>query len=841
MSRYGRKRFRFPEFINFRIIEDILRVIIDFIYDLVVKIKNSREILFGICAGVLVAFIVILIIDFRNVRALASFHPNVTTKIYDKNDVLISELFSQKRDIVPFEKIPKHLVQAIVSIEDNEFYDHLGINPKGIVRAFFVNISSGRIRQGGSTITQQLSKILLTSGQRNIFRKIKEAFISIMIEFSYSKDEIINLYLNEIFLGHGSYGVEAASKLYFNKHVSDLDLAEASLLATLPSAPNMFSPIRHPKRSMQRHRVVLSKMVELGYIKPEEAEKAYIEFWPNFLYRIADLEPTINAWSSRVDNAPWFTEYIRRDLIKKYGKETVYEKGLLVYTTLDLTKQMAGQKILKNSLAKQTSVSAGLLFKNEDAVVDNYSELVYFFADIFDMPKFRKKGNLENERVNHFVRNSMIEELEGINYFAGTDILSKFIDKYRKSFMQDKDQQPVEGAIISINQSNGYIEAMVGGSDFSSLNQLNRTMQSRRQAGSAIKPLLYSAAMESGKFTPATAVLDSPIVYLDREGGDWLPENYEGEFYGSLRLRKALALSINVISVRIAEKLGLDYVVRFYSKLLKIDPKTDQARIRRDLSIALGSIEVSPFELTRAYAIIANGGKDVIPFSIRYIKNREGKIIENREEEIHAQIEKRTKEGTLQIIKPETAQIMISMLRTVIEGGTGGGASLGRPAAGKTGTTNNWKDGWFVGFTPQVTTGIWVGYDKLGLSLGIGQSGGGVAAPIWGEYMGKAMEQYPVTDFPAYAGLSGLEVCEKSGLLPSSKCKIFREAFIPGTEPKDTCDICTDEQASQGRAAKRGPKENISRKQKDSILRNFKNKKSDPVINDSGNDLLDKR
>ena len=812
--------------------------IIDFISRLFYKIKESRVLLAGILVGVIIAFITILVVDFFNVSALAHFKPNVTTKIYDKNNILISELFRQKREVVPFNKIPKHLTNAFIAMEDNEFYSHFGVNPKGIVRAFFVNIFSGRIKQGGSTITQQLAKILLTSRKRNIYRKIKEAFISLMIEAKYSKDEILSLYFNQIFLGHGAYGVESASKLYFDKHIWELSMAECALMSTLPSAPNRLSPIRYPKTSMQRHRIALAKMVEMGFLTKEEAEKSYLDFWPDYLDFISDRAPTVSTYSSRIDNAPWFTEYIRRKLINKYGSEKVYDKGLLVYTTLDINKQKAGKNVLKNRLQKQTYTSTGLAFKNVDYIIDNYSHTVALLSDLFGIEIFRKKGSRRSEKVNNYFQKKIVEELEGINYLVGYDNVDKFLDKYKNTYYRDKDFQKVEGCIISINQTNGYIEAMVGGSEFSTINQLNRPIQAYRQPGSSIKPLLYAAAIESGEFTPATTVLDSPVVYLDNDGGDWLPENYEGEFYGFVRIRDALIKSINVVSIRIADKLGIDYISKYYSKLLKFDAGTAKKRIPRNFSIALGSLEVSPFELSRAYAIIANGGRDVVPFSIRYIKDREGKILENREVDITKNLKERAENGTLQIIKAGTAQTMISLLSSVISVGTGSAASPGRPAAGKTGTTNNWKDAWFVGFTPQLTTGIWVGYDKMGLSLGPGQSGGSVAAPMWGAYMKEALKNEPVLSFPTYAKLYTIEVCKRTGLLPSMSCtQTINELFIDEKSVEIECALCS-EVGINYELAKKGPRENISRKQKASMIKNFKKDDDDSIIDSIGDDLL---
>ena len=804
----------------------------------VLFVRKYRLVIGGIVVGIGIAFIVILINDFFRVQALARFQPNITTKIYDKNDILISELFRQKREVVPFERIPDDVTNAFIAIEDQEFYEHNGINIKGIVRAFFVNIFSGRIRQGGSTITQQLSKILLTSRKRNIYRKIKEAFIAFMMEFTYSKEQILDLYLNQIYLGHGTYGIESASRLFYDKHVWELNLAESSLLATLPSAPNLLSPIRHPKRSMYRHRIVLSKMVEEGFITVEEAEKAYLEFWPDYLDYISKISPTKNAWSNKVDEAPWFTEYIRRRLVKEFGDEMVYEKGLQVYTTLDIHKQRAAQELLQRHLERQSEISSSLHFKNEDYIIDNYYDMVNMFSLLFDVSPFRKKGTRINEKVNDYFQGELVDELDALSFFAGIEDMNRFIAEYRKKFYLDPDYQEVEGALISINHRNGYIEAMVGGSEFSSINQLNRVMQARRQPGSSIKPLLYTAAIESKEFTAATAILDSPIVYLDNEGGDWLPENYEGEYYGFVRLRKALTRSINVVSIRIADALGISRVIRSYANILDFSDKEADRRIPRNFSIALGSFEVSPYELTRAYATIANGGRYVLPFSIRYVKDREDTVIFNDEERVREILKEKERDGSIQVISPETAQVMISLLQSVVEAGTGRGASPGRPSAGKTGTTNNWRDAWFLGFVPQLTTGIWIGYDKLGLSLGIGQSGGTVAAPIWGEYMREALSNDAVQPFPVYAELEEHEICERSGLLPSYNCRrTVNEIFVPETAPEDECGSCTGTEDIADMAAKE-PRENITRKQKKAIMKNMKDNTENVIIDSIGDDLL---
>lgn len=799
-----------------------------------------KAVILGAISGIIIAFFIILISDFHKVKALGEFQPNITTKIYDKNEFLISELFRQKRELISLSKIPSDLINSFIAIEDREYYDHMGINIKGIVRAFFINIFSGKIRQGGSTITQQLAKILLTSRERSIYRKIKEAFIAIMMEFFYNKQKILELYLNQIFLGHGVYGVESASRFYFDKHVWELDLAESALLASLPSSPNKLSPIRHPKRSMERHKTVLAGMVEMGFISIIEAEEVFLRFWPLYLEHINELSPTQNTWSSRVDKAPWFTEYIRRRLIKKYGERRVYEKGLKVYTTLDIDKQIAGQRILSEALRKQTIVSNSLLFKNEDYIVENYSNKIELFSLLFNLNPFNKKGSIELKKLIEYAQKEITDELEIINYFVGFDEIGKILDIFKSAHYGDKELQKVEGCLISINHRNGYIEAMIGGSEFSSINQLNRVMQSRRQPGSAIKPLLYTAALESGRFTSSTAILDSPLVYLDNEGGDWIPENYEGEYYGLVRLRSALAKSINGVSIRVADQLGIDYVMEFLSKLLKIRSNNINKRIPRNLSIALGSFEISSFELARAYAIIANGGRDVIPFSIRYITDRNGVIIENQEEEVKKILLKKKGEGRFQIITPSTSQIMISMLKSVITSGTAHQATIGMPAGGKTGTTNNWRDAWFIGFSPQITTCLWMGYDTQGLSLGIGQSGGVVAAPVWAKYMKEILRNEPYKYFPFYATLIEKDVCAHSGKLPSPNCRnVIKEVFNKDTLPNDECTICKG--IHQDIALhKKGPRVNIIKAQKKSIFKNINSGKvNNTIIDNIDNNLLD--
>lgn len=785
-----------------------------------------------IAGGIALFFVIMLVMDFSRVRALATFNADTTTKIYDRNGVLVSELFREKREVVPYEKIPQNMVKAFIAMEDNDFYSHFGVNPKGIVRAFFINIASGRVRQGGSTITQQLAKILMTDQKRTLYRKAKEFFIAVMIEAFYSKERIMELYLNQLFLGHGTYGVESASMLYFGKHVWQLNLAECALIATLPSAPNLLSPIKYPEKSMMMHRIALSKMADMGYITIEQAEQAYMDFWPDYIAYINEMPPSMSAWSVRVDNAPWFTEYIRRKLVAEYGEEMVYQKGLSVYTTLDLRMQAAAQKVMSGALAAQNAVSSRLAFRREDAITEDFGAEVELIGLLMDMNPISKKGSLQTKRINDAFQSDALDELEIINLLAGNDIIGDMCADYKYNYFQDREFMKVEGALISLDHSNGYITAMVGGSSFEMMNQLNRSVQSYRQSGSSIKPLLYAEAMESGKFTPATVMLDSPALYLDMEGGDWIPENYEGGYRGMIRLRQALALSINVVSVKIAETIGIERVMNAFGRFFGLSDSEMKRRIPRNFSIALGSAEVTPLEMARAYGVIANGGVDIIPFSIRHIKTRDGAMLRNYEEEIR-------KKDRRRVIKPETSQIMISMLESVINGGTGAGANPGRPAGGKTGTTSGWRDAWFVGFSPEIATALWMGYDSQGFSLGEGQTGGGIAAPAWGRYMREALSGLPVQGFPSYAGLASAEVCALSGLLPSTHCtEKINEVFIPGTVPTEVCKQCEERSADGYKLNIEGPKESLVEKNREEIGREIRTMPGKKPLDGVGDELL---
>ncbi|KUK13563.1 MAG: PBP1A family penicillin-binding protein [Synergistetes bacterium] len=615
-------------------------------------------ILFGIIAGILIFWYRGL----PDVSILEEYEPELTTQIYDSKGRIIANLFKENRIWVPLEKIPKNLIYAVLAAEDSDFYYHHGINIRGIIRAAINNIKSGRIVEGGSTITQQLAKNLFLTPSKTLERKIKEIMLAFKIEQAYSKDKILELYLNEIYLGHGAYGVQAGAKTYFGKNVWELSLPECAFLAAVIKAPSFYSPYKNLNKALARTRYVIKRMEALGYISHEEAEKAMEEPLVFSNYQEA------KGWK-----APYFVTFILKYLLEKYGTQQVYRGGLKIYTTLDLDLQRYAEEAMSKA--------------------------------------------------------------------------------------------PANGALVALDPQTGFIKAMVGGKDFRK-SQFNRATQALRQPGSAFKAILYTAAFDNG-FTESTLVEDSPIEFPN----GWKPSNYDGEFHGWVTIREAFEHSYNVVAVKVAQELGPSKIIEYARKMGIKSP------LPNDLSIALGSATVTPLEMARAYACIANGGFNVKPIAILEVRDRNGNLLEKNLPTLE------------RVLSEETAYLMIDMLRHVVKRGTGVRAMLNRPCGGKTGTTDNFVDAWFIGFTPELLAAVYIGNDDCS-PLGEGMTGGRVAAPIWKEFMEKALKNAPVRDFPIPNDIVFVKVCAQTGKLPSESCpKIIEEAFVKGTEPTETCDI----------------------------------------------------
>ena len=621
--------------------------------------------------------------DLPSIETLKNYKPSAITKIFSEEGEVIGEFFYEKREVVSLDRVPNHLIQAFVSGEDARFFQHKGLDYLAILRALYRNIFSGEIVQGGSTITQQVVKSLLLSPEKKFARKIREAILAYRIEKYLTKEEILFLYLNQIYLGHGAYGISAAAENYFGKTIEELNLAESTLLAGLPQAPSKNSPYQHPQQAKKRQLYILNRMVEEGFISSTEMNK--IAKTP-YIIRAKD-KPSI-------EKAPHFVEYIRRYVEEKYGKDALYKNGLQVFSTIDLQFQKAAQE----------AVELGL-------------------------KEIEKRG------------------------------------KYPSVAMP----LTPEGALICFDLETGYVKVMVGGRDFRK-SQFNRAIQARRQTGSAFKPIIYASALDKG-YTPASIIIDAPILF---EWGNqkWRPKNFEGKFLGPTTLRNALTHSVNVVTVKIAQDVGVDYI-RDYAKKLGIT-----SPLYHELSMALGSSSLSLFELTRAYAVFANQGRSFKPIFIKKILDQDGNLLEENLPSFYFEDSERGEP----VITPQTAFLITYLMQGVVQHGTGWRArSLGRPVAGKTGTTDQFMDAWFIGYTPDFITGVWVGFDEE-RSLGENETGARAASPIWVAYMSKILKDKPKKDFSVPEEVEFMKIDPKTGQVSLEKEGIL-ECFKEGTGP----------------------------------------------------------
>jgi penicillin-binding protein 1A len=633
--------------------------------------------------------------------ALESIVPPVKTVIYDRNGEEISELFHENRIVVSLSDIPRHLVDAFVVTEDARFREHWGVSPIDNVRAILVNIREKRKAQGASTITQQLARNLFLTHEKFYTRKIKEALLAIEIEKRYTKDEILQMYLNQIYFGHGAYGVESAARLYFGRSVRELGLAECALLAGIPKNPSGYSPIRNPEAAIGRATVVLDLMTRAGAITPNEAAQAR-----------ANLKAPGPA-RGRVREAPYFVEHVRQELIERYGPDRLYGGGLRIHTTLDLELQRAAEDILEGRLI----------------------------------------------------------ELESRNNYAVKRDVAAGDEAGAPEEPGPSETGYVQGAMLALDPSTGAILAMVGGRDFGD-SHYNRAVQAHRQPGSAFKIFVYTAAVDDG-LTPSDICLDTPMVLPVAGAPDYQPQNYDGEFRGELLVRDAVKHSINIPAVRVLLRLGAERVVD-YARRLGI-----ASDLRPVPSLALGSSEVTLLEMTSAFSVFANRGMRAEPLAITRVEDRDGTVLERHEPRV------------AEVLDPKTAYIMTSMLESVVNEGTAVRAranGITGAAAGKTGTPDDYTDGWFVGFTPEIVCGVWVGFD-LKEKIGEDLTGSRTALPIWIDFM-KATGHDDDAGFPRPDGIVGRDICLESGLLATPRCRSRRsEIYVRGTEPSLFCDV----------------------------------------------------
>lgn len=721
------------------------------------RIEITALAFFSACTvigGILFGYVTSEIQNYSGIDNLKAFQPSVPTRLYDVHGELIAELFQQRRHPVSYDDLPACLINAFLSAEDQDFYDHAGIDFSAILRAMGKNIitsiKAGRpmIVQGGSTITQQLAKRLFTSGERTFARKALEAILALQIEKRFTKEEILEMYFNQIYFGHGCHGIAAAAKFFFEKDLKHLNVMESSVLAVLPSRPNGFSPIRYPRRAMAKNRDILNRMVARGYLDRKKADSMYASFWPAFVDAHIMEFPTKTASSDLEDRAPYFTDYVRQILVARFGEEAVYNDGLNVYTTLDLRQQEIADRVMKDALKRQNAIAVKVneqkTVAKELGIIDTYEGL----GMIFPLPHITL-GHDGESAFKQTMADDLLSAAEMLCFFVEAPGCSKSLEAYHAQLTGVATVMNVEGAFLAIEPFSGYIRAMVGGSRFEVQNQYNRAVQAKRQPGSAFKPFIYGAAIANKLVTTETNLPDAPILDIDAIGNTWTPGNYEGEYRGMVPLSNALSASINVISVRLYDIVGPDRIIEFASKMTKAPPSDFGA----NPTLALGTSELTPFEMATGFSIYANRGKDVIPFAVRYVTDRDGNEIANIEGEVGEILARKAKNGTIQVIPEEVAWIMNQMLMRVVDSGTAtegirikGG--YGKKGAGKTGTTSNWSDAWFCGFTPDITAVVWVGYDRSYLSLGTHQAAAEVAAPIWGRFMAEVYKNRPDPEFP---------------------------------------------------------------------------------------------
>jgi penicillin-binding protein 1A len=733
---------------------------------------------------------------------LKDYQPPVTTRVHAADGTLLAEYAHERRLFQPIETIPPRLLQAFLSAEDKDFYKHNGIAVDGVIRALRDNLmaridGNTAIQGGGSTITQQVAKNFLLTSEQTWDRKIQEAILSVRIESTFSKEKILELYVNEIFLGLNSYGVAAAALNYFDKALYQLSLSEMAYIAGLPKGPNNYHPFRHPEAAIERRNYVLDRMAEDGYINADERDSAKAD----------SLNVVPRQSGSQQYSAEYFTEEVRRQLNTLYGEDQLYGGGLSVRTTLEPKMQEFARRSLMDGLIEYDH---GKGFRGPVASIDisgDWGPAVAAVKPLRDVPEWTLAVVLSmdsNEaqiglRPDNDIEGKLLADRE-VGTLSGPDIkwVSKKLSDILKvgdvvyvSPLADKpgnytlEQVPeIEGALVAMDPRTGRVIAMVGGFSYAE-SEFNRATQALRQPGSSIKPIIYSAALDNG-YTPASVVLDAPIEVINSDGSVWRPENYAQSFYGPQTLRKGIENSRNVMTVRLAQDIGMPLVSE-YAKMFGLYDKLNPV-----LAMALGAGETTNLKMTSAYATIANGGRKIVPTLIDRIQDRYGKTIYRHDDRIcdgcattawEHQPEPLIIDNREQVLDPMTAYQITSMMEGVVQRGTGTAArALNRPVAGKTGTSNDYKDAWFIGFTPELAVGVYIGYDKP-KSMGNAATGGGLAVPIFTTFMSKALKGKPPTPFNMPTGMTQIWIDPATGVKANAGETAIAEAFKPGTGP----------------------------------------------------------
>ena len=770
----------------------------------------GRFILFLLSLGFIGAFAGVIVIgaviykygqNLPDFTALKDYRPAVVTRVHAADGRFLAEFAQEKRIFVPITEIPDRVKNAFISAEDQNFYEHKGVDLTAVARAVIINLKNrgqNRRPMGASTITQQVAKNFLLTNEATYDRKIREAILAYKIEQALPKDRIFELYLNQIYFGARAYGVAAASLHYFNKPLSELTIEEAAFLAGLPKAPNNYDPVKHHEEAVIRRNYVIGRMLIDGHISSLEAAEA-------------EKQPLVTTTPKEDDvvNAPYFAEEIRRELKKSYGDNGLYRGGLSVRSSIDPKLQAIAETALHNGLMSfdRRKGWRGPVKKEN---VGSYPQILNALAlpnGMLDSWKLAMVMDATSSQANIGLADGTKDGLfaEDVTWAAGSNTPLKRGDiimveranveipaKDKKDPPQQKDvyrlrQVPlVQGSFVALDPNTGRVLAMQGGWKFDG-SEFNRATQAKRQPGSAFKPFVYLAALDQG-YTPSTLILDSPVTFTDQAGNVWKPENYSGDFLGPTPLRVGIEKSRNLMTIRLAEQVGIKNVVE-YAERFGITHNMGPY-----LSNALGASETTLLQLTTAYGMIVNGGKKISPSFIDRVQDRNGITIERTDDRTcygcgplikwETQTTPDIPDNREQIADPRTAYQMVSILEGVVQRGTARSlASLDRPLAGKTGTTNDSKDVWFIGFTPDLVAGVFVGYDEP-KTLGKKETGGSVSVPIFKEFMEKALADVPATPFRVPPGVRMVQVNARSGTPTSSDDpNAIWEPFLAGTEP----------------------------------------------------------
>ncbi len=711
---------------------------------LVGRVLFGLLVLLSAAVGAAAGLILVYSTDLPQVEALERYRPSSVTELYDDHGRVIGNFALQRRVIATYDDYPPVLRDALTSIEDKDFYKHSGINLWRIAGAAYRDIESGGKVQGASTLTMQLARNLFLSPDRSFYRKMQESLLAIQIERRFTKPQIFTLYANQIFLGHGAYGFEAASEYYFSKPARQLKLEEAALLAGLPKAPQYYSPIMHPERAIKRRNLVLNAMLEDGKITAVQATDA------------KSKPIALNVQKDQNVLAPHYVEEIRRYLDAKYGADQVLEGGLRVYTSLDLDLQKAANHAVLDGLAayERRHGWRGKLLNviaegqkldkyqdpdwDEDAEVNSYTHaLVVQVSPTGATIRFGQHTATLSPADIAWTK-LKLPAIFRVGDIVYVKVLS--LDPSAKSRVSLEEDSGTEGALVAIDNATGEIKAMVGGRDFN-LSKFNRAAQALRQVGSSFKPYVYTAAIDQGA-SPDDTILDAPVIF-QTASGPYLPHNYDDKFEGTITLRRALAQSRNIPALKLADRIGIKTVIDYAHRF------GVTANIPTYLPVALGSAEITPLEQTSAFTVFPNDGVRVAPRYIIKVTDYEGRILEEDYSDIK------------DVVSSRTARIMTSMLREVVLHGTAmAAAKMPYPLAGKTGTTNDFTDAWFVGFSPSLTCGVWIGYDEK-RSLGDKETGSRAALPIWMQFMTAALVGKDPGEFQPAPAPQGSAVARK--------------------------------------------------------------------------------